>query len=223
MIEYGGVVIAACVSSIVVSIGWNLNKADKTSEYRQAWINDLREDISSLLSTSNKIQVISILEKNSSREAIVLSGIKDAEDKKHAAEANESSKKRTRELQDERLVLEYEFDRLLNLTLMRLNPKRTGRKPDEEELYIEIEAALTSSTVDRFNLDDESIRDKTKIVLKNEWNRVKRKSWFSTGFIIVLLSLTAFFAYISPSSNDAKSSQAPSQQFGNKAKQASVH
>ncbi len=203
MIEYGGVIIAACVSGVVISIGWGLNKTDKTSQYRQDWINGLREDISSLLSTSNKISVITQLESNQRKLSTDITEV-GKDDKKYYADANESSKKRANELEDEKLILKYEFDRLLNLSLMRLNPTRSGRKDEENDLHDVLESALNCCSEQRFNLDAALIRSKTKVVLKNEWNKVKKPIWRLSILITILLMIISFLTYHSAPLNATK-------------------
>lgn len=153
--------IAALVSLVVVI----LSKDQKTSEFRQAWIDGLRDDTSKFVGTART--VVGVLE--------IFDGRKTTD-----TEVNDFFLSKFNEM------VESEF--LLSKIKLRLNPDEHGKIIDAIEWFRDGKEPATSDEISQ--KVDEFVRD-IQLVLKEEWERVKagEKSFrilkYSSGGVVV--------------------------------------
>ncbi|MGQ7936732.1 hypothetical protein [Paraburkholderia sp. D1E] len=177
-----GSIIAAAIAGLVVFISTVLTKEQKTSEFRQSWIDELRKDISQYISGATEIVALYTAKTN---------------DK--AAQAK---------FLDENFKLVHELQAIEHRIVLRLNPKEhatliaqiTGFRQSMLDAYsvasasASVDANLTRQTEEQ-RLTKELL-DSAKFVLKSEWKRVKRGEpafrivkWTALAAIIILAYL----------------------------------
>lgn len=150
--EIGGTIIAAVIAAVISLLGLLISKENKVSEFRQAWIDSLREEISTIVAHASAV-----------RSSIA---------GEHFVPLNVAWAK----------------------VKLRLNPT--------EDPHIAILTALgehealfaggKTPAQDALDLSDTKLLDCTKVVLKEEWERVKRgeriyraATWLA-GILIIL-------------------------------------
>ena len=146
-----GTVVVAMIAAAISLVGLVISKDQKTTEFRQAWIDSLREDAAEFLSYY----------------AVFLRQIRvhDSEKSKELA----FQEKLSPELRSESVKMERVYARIL----LRLNPKEHGdivRKLDE------IKAIYVSKTVHdepAMNAHESELLSMLQLELKKEWRRVK--------------------------------------------------
>ncbi len=198
MILYGGAVIAACVTGAVVVIGWATSSNGKVTEFRQDWINGLREDVAALISNYTIYTRLDKLTKTSSTLNIDNKETELPHVYSAIADKNASALDRTRDLEDEVSQRLSEVIRLSNMVLMRLNPVKKRRSKPEKKLYKMLKKSIGISNHDLLVMDVELVRNSTKLVLKEEWKRVKNIKIFQKSLIISALAIIALVVYILP-------------------------
>ncbi|PIJ42611.1 hypothetical protein [Tatumella sp. OPLPL6] len=165
-----GAIIAALITAFIAFIGMIIAKENKTSEFRQAWIDNLREDVVSLIG---------------------------------AWRGYLDSKKEDSQLGDQADKVKFdasiELKKCANRIKLRLNSAKENRTIHEEKVFIIIDDILkgkhTGSSDD--NIDNLTLY--TGIVLKEEWEKVKRgERGFSTvkecfWILFILLSIILLF------------------------------
>lgn len=163
-------VIAALVSAIVAFAGFVLTKEAKISEFRQAWIDGLRAEISDLLALFWSIHYALSIAKNDDDVAI--------------AKAVSASSELYRLRAKIRLRLNN-----LEIDSARINQSiddLPGMQPGTSAGLLDYQAVKRSS---------QAVIDAASVVLKSEWKRVKRGEpafvigrWVAGLFMLVLVS-----------------------------------
>lgn len=159
------------VAVITATAGWLalvLTKEQKVSEFRQKWVDELRQDIAILISGAQLI----ITQKNKSNEAVEAVET-DETHKKELMHATQRIKYRLNPYDAEGLI-DY-IDELISLIISGENINRA-----------QLESLI------------KSIDDTGHTILKSEWERVKKGEpwfyWSKWGFLG--LAVTTFFASI---------------------------
>ncbi|MBU7439675.1 hypothetical protein [Paraburkholderia fungorum] len=197
-----GSIIAAAIAGIVVFVSTVLTKEQKTSEFRQTWIDELRKDVSEFISGTTEVTAL-MREK--------------AGDKNAQLEFASENFELIQQLQsvEHRIVLRLnpiEHERLLRLV--------TNFRADMKSAY-----AGGNRLKDEENLTKELL-DSTKAVLRSEWKRVKRGEptfrcvkWIAVG-LAAIMSVWLLHAYLTdkPSSDkenaaDSSTKNPPTQVF----------
>ena len=177
-----GSIIAAAIAGLVVFISTVLTKEQKTSEFRQSWIDELRKDISQYISGATEIVALYTARSN---------------DK--AAQAK---------FLDDNFKLVHELQAIEHRIILRLNPKEHATLIAQitrfrQSMLAAYSAASASASIDaNLALQTEEQRltnellDSAKFVLKSEWKRVKRGEpafrivkWTALAIIIILAYL----------------------------------
>lgn len=169
-----GAIVAAFIAGIVSLLGLIVSKEQKTSEFRQAWIDALRSEISMLISHANAIHGASVAGSASLRDAWT-------DMRTDFVGINEAAAK----------------------IRLRLNASEESSRAILQTVE-EIERALAPGNAihhEELNKIEKRLVDKTTIVLKREWERVKRgemsyKIAKALAGTVVFLSIVAVFAYL---------------------------
>lgn len=187
-----GAIGAALIAAVVSLIGLILAKEQKTSEFRQEWINKLREEIADY---ATHVSAIS--------DQLKIKFDDDNEKLKH-------------------LALYYlAINRASNAIKLRLNPAENGSKAILSAMS-EIENRSTSdqsfSSSDIQVLEDDLIKESQKL-LKSEWDRVKtgertfRIAKMSAMVVLAVLVISLVVAAVMSANGDNEgSSQRPQDQ-----------
>jgi hypothetical protein len=189
-----GSIFAAMIAGLVVFVSTVLSKEQKTSEFRQVWIDELRKDVAQYVSGTIEFSALYTLKKKAQvGELDFLVENFDA----------------IRELQS----IEYRI-------IFRLNPlkhasligKIKGLRQSMISLYSQ---SLTSNTLEAVLTD--AITDDCKLILKNEWERVKKGEktfrfvkWASIGFAAAFgIFVILYFIFKTPARSSIDSGQIP--------------
>lgn len=155
-----GSIIAAAIAGLVVFISTVLAKEQKTSEFRQAWIDELRKDISQYISGASEMVTLYI--------------------------AKESDKAAQEKFLDDNFKLVHELQTIEHRIVLRLNSKEhailiaqvTGFRQSMLNAYLEAhqseETDANQNRQAKENRLTTELLDSTKQVLKSEWRRVKK-------------------------------------------------
>lgn len=139
-------ILLALIAAFVSFVGLLISKEQKTSEFRQAWINSLREEISRFLGEINSIQKLILINKTATE---------DKKEETSNAVIKESVK--FREIQSKIQLL--------------INPKEDKHKA----LVLLIETIIENTKRLEDNDENiKNLTKKSQEVLKDEWDRVKR-------------------------------------------------
>ncbi|QVM94146.1 hypothetical protein JYG36_13520 [Pseudomonas sp. SORT22] len=145
-----GPVVAALIAALITFVVTVLAKENKTSEFRQAWIESMRNDVSELLGEYNILEGVF--------DVTIDFSLEEAEVQNQVNEFWKSHQK------------EYaKIDLLCNRIVLRLNPK-------EHAALIEKLSKLESSIGDGHKKSAEMSRELVRdfaLLFKMEWNRVK--------------------------------------------------
>lgn len=178
-----GPVLAALIAALITFVVTVLSKENKTSEFRQAWIESLRNDVSELLGEFNILE--GVYDVTIDRELGAREG---------QLQANEFWKAHKAEY--------AKIDSLCNRVVLRLNPR-------EHEALIKkiraLEASIGHGQKRSVALCEELVHDFSG-VFKKEWDRVKegepvfrRMKYFAVSALAVggavLVGLLCAFAY----------------------------
>ncbi|MCC2974701.1 hypothetical protein [Massilia sp. IC2-476] len=185
-----GSIVAAAIAGLVVFISTVLTKEQKTSEFRQVWIDELRKDVSHYIASTIEIATLYSYKKK-----------KGDNDLKFL----EDNLKVIQELQ----AIEYRI-------LLRLNPKEHGnlisKLKDFRTDILALDPANASSKKMEATLTDALTQD-CKDILKSEWERVKKGEpafrivKFAAIIIAGILGLLSIFYMLSGSVAPAASSE----------------
>ena len=145
-----GTIVAAFIGGGISFIVTVLTKEQKTSEFRQAWIDGLRNDLSDFMSTVDTLCSFIRLKKSESSSAI-LSFLEE------------------RSLDVHRMGVSY------NRILLGLNPKEHGELERRLKKLLSVMASYKTAT-DANHVDNlvNDVIEESRKVLKEEWKRVKR-------------------------------------------------
>lgn len=202
-----GSIIAAAIAGLVVFISTVLTKEQKTSEFRQTWIDELRKDISQYISGATEIVAMYTSKHND-------------------AAAQEK-------FLDDNFKLVHELQTIEHRIVLRLNPKEHAMLIAQitgfRDLLLQAYTTENASTSVDANLVREGeeqrltkeLLDSTKSVLKSEWTRVKKGEpafrivkWTALIAIVILAYL-----FLRSDRSPLKQSQASDQKDGSETKQ----
>jgi len=173
-----GAIAAASIAGLLAFLGLIIAKENKTSEFRQAWIDSLRLDLSNLISNARAI-----------RGAVAVG----YSEKSELFDATES--------------YFIEINQVAVAVRLRLNPKEKACKQilagitELERLMIDSPSDLVACRA-----CEDKIIEQAQILLKSEWKRVRRgellfavTKWI--GFFVILagVALLIWTAFQSPS------------------------
>jgi hypothetical protein len=170
-----GSIIAAFIAGLVVFISTVLTKEQKTSEFRQVWIDELRKDIAQYMAGTSEVVALS--------------------------KAKQSDKAAQEKFIEENFELIHELQTLEHRIILRLNPVEHG---DLIALVRKFRGAMLAAykSSDRRKEEDrltEELLATTKAVLSREWVRVKRgEPTFQRvkyGALVALIGLAIFLFY----------------------------
>lgn len=167
-------IIVAIIAGFVSFIGLVITKEQKISEFRQAWIESLRNDIAELMSAINHFELAYIIYK-----------------KKNAGRL-------ANDFIDENVEITNKIQLLIHRINLRLNPK------DCEGLIEELTKLSNILTSPSEMIKEQVLENATKNftekahqIIKNEWEKVKKgEPWFTfTKWVIITLfiGLIAFY------------------------------
>ncbi|QKY08795.1 hypothetical protein [Janthinobacterium lividum] len=173
-----GAIIAALISGAIVYITAVLSKEQKTSEFRQIWIDALREDIAEYVAKVTSLYSIARAHGGSTPD-IKLKILTELADQTHEAYASEY-----------RIVL-------------RLNPKKhmslLGKVNSFQDNISKLKITHTKTITEQEEELARQLINEAKIVLKSEWERVKkgelafRVTKFIGAAIVIAAACFAFF------------------------------
>ena len=169
-----GPVLAAMIAGAIAFIVAVLTKENKTSEFRQAWIEALRNDVAEIVSEMNVLEG-------------VISAHSDDEQSERRKKSHDFWKEYRKEL--------AKIDAACSRVILRLNPKEHAALIEKLRSFentsgcgMQESARLCTDLVNDFS-----------IVLKTEWTRVKRGEltfrilkWIAGGLVLTALAAFVF-------------------------------
>lgn len=170
-----GSIIAAFIAGLVVFISTVLTKEQKTSEFRQVWIDELRKDIAQYVAGTSEVVALS--------------------------KAKQHDKAAQEKFIEDNFELIHELQTLEHRIILRLNPVEHGNLM---ALIRKFRMAMLTAyqSSDRRKEEDrltEELLTATKTVLSQEWGRVKRgEPTFQRvkyGALVALIGLASFLFY----------------------------
>lgn len=167
-----GSVIAAVIAGLVVFISTVLAKEQKTSEFRQNWIDELRKDVSQYISGVSEVVALHL--------------------------AKSASKEEQSKFLSENFQLIQELQALEHRIVLRLNPTEHSSLLNQViSLRPNMMAAYRQT--DRAQIEEKLTKElltSTQLVLKNEWTRVKKgEPAFRAIKWVALLAIAAVAAF----------------------------
>ncbi|DAB34824.1 MAG TPA: hypothetical protein CFH82_03680 [Sulfurospirillum sp. UBA12182] len=168
-------IIVAIIAGFVSFIGLVITKEQKISEFRQAWIEALRNDVAELMSTINHFELAYLTYKKQNRGKLAHDFI------------------------DENIEITNKIQLMIHKINLRLNPN------DSEGLIKELNKLnkiliSPSEMIKDNNLENATnqFTEKAHTILKNEWERVKKgEPWFRfTKWGIVVLFFIGFIIFV---------------------------
>lgn len=192
-----GSIVAAAIAGLVVFVSTVLTKEQKTSEFRQAWIDELRKDISHFISGTSEIVALY-----------------------RAKSGNPAAQEK---FVDDNFEIIHEVQSIEHRIILRLNPKEHAELIRQvTEFRNGMLTAYASSN--RKNLEEGLTKDllnTTKDVLGKEWKRVKRGEptfqivkWLAIVAVTVLgIWLFRLYVTYTPPSDKDKKEDLPTQVF----------
>ncbi|BET13664.1 hypothetical protein [Pandoraea sputorum] len=167
-----GSIVAAAIAGLVVFISTVLSKEQKTSEFRQVWIDEIRKDVAAYISGTTEVVALHF--------------------------AKRVSPKDQEEFIEKHFTLMHELQSTENRIILRLNVNEHAELIEKiTEFRMKMIAAYNGDDTrnDEIKLTKDLI-DSTKIILKCEWNRVKMgEPSFRIVKAIALFSIVGFSAF----------------------------
>ncbi|WP_155629865.1 DUF948 domain-containing protein [Burkholderia stagnalis] len=173
-----GSIIAAAIAGLVVFVSTVLTKEQKTSEFRQTWIDELRKDISQFISGATEVTAL-MREKAGDKKAQV-------------------------DFASDNFELIQQLQSVEHRIVLRLNPKEHA---DLIRLVTGFRGKMKAAYAGGNRINDEErltkeLLDETKSVLSAEWKRVKRGEptfqyvkWIGIG-LAAMMAIWIFQLYL---------------------------
>jgi hypothetical protein len=166
-IEIAGTIVAAVIAAVISLAGLIISKENKVSEFRQAWIDSLREEVAAVLTHAHVIYMSYLLKVNQQAPAATWQKVR--EDLVNLNSAGAKIK-------------------------LRLNPKEESsiavlRALEVHEKLFPNEGAIPD--LDTLESSESKLLTCTQVVLKEEWRRVKWGEYFyravtlGTAFLVI--------------------------------------
>ncbi len=154
-----GPIIAACIAAVVSFLALVISKENKTSEFRQAWIDDFRQDLSQFAANLRRLEA-----EPTYMDCKVLNTSKPMEASLKAA--NERALKPDFFAENRLRLLQSRY-----AIRLRLNPVETNGIVLLAQVDKALEAYYSSADVE---VELESLMNLAQAFLKKEWERVKK-------------------------------------------------
>ncbi|WP_238552207.1 hypothetical protein [Herminiimonas sp. CN] len=178
-------IVAALIAGAISFVNLTLTKEQKTSEFRQAWIDALREDLATFFATirafSRAHQELQLFGKDNKDDApLAITGEMVSNLRYQVAETKYRIQLRLNPKEKEHI----ELFRLMNVA-MDTQQRVIERKAETNETLLAVEAAASYAPD----------------VLKKEWDRVKKgefpfrlvRNWIAPAIIIISIGLMTMF------------------------------
>lgn len=183
--EIAGTIIAALIAAFVSLVGLIISKENKVSEFRQAWIDALRDEIASIITHAHAVYGEYVTNRNA---AIPWQNVKEDFVRLNAAWAK---------------------------VKLRLNPNEKKsqavlRALEEHERLFPAGGGIPS--LQRLEDSENTLLSCTQIVLKEEWKRVKRGEFVYRGTMILMVLLLVGGIYVLLRHDDRKNEHHPTLQ-----------
>lgn len=149
-----GSIIAAAIAGVVVFISTMLSKEQKTSEFRQAWIDELRNDVSKYISGSTEVIALYYAKNN--------------------------NKQNQEKFLDDNFQLIHDLQTLEHRIILRLNQDEHQELISKIKKFREVLSDIYKNEKINTNRKEaefaliEDLLFETKKILKYEWKRVKK-------------------------------------------------
>lgn len=175
-----GSILAAAIAGLVVFISTVLTKEQKTSEFRQVWIDELRKDISQFIAGVSEVVALYVSKKGDS-----------------VSQAK---------FIDDNFKLIHELQMVEHRIVLRLNPVKHA-KLIEKITFFRSSMLAAYKAPDRKKIEDgltSELMSETKNVLSVEWDRVKkgepmfRRVKYSALFILAIFAVFFIFLLLNP-------------------------
>ena len=168
-------IIVALIAVFVSFIGLLISKEQKISEFRQAWIDKIRDDISDFMGVLNQFSTGYLI-------------------------AKFDTKKKHKSFLKEQLPIIYKLNMLSHRIILRLNSEKDKELIDK---FNEIEKMITSTKKMKddnlFEKLTNDLSDQSHILLKKEWERVKKGEpifiFFKWIFGIATVGIVVYAGY----------------------------
>ena len=179
-----GAIFAAIVTGFFSFMNLVVSKEQKVSEFRQEWINSLRDSVSSYISA---LAYLSLLQKHHLE-----------------SDSDKSQYSMTRDVEE----IYAKVNESYNDIIFRINPDekdKKGKKINDEFLHTlsETRALYNKGKYAEARLFSDQLRSKTKPLLKYEWKRVRsgeknyiRAKWLSVGTLLLGVGLAILSLYL---------------------------
>ena len=180
-------VTASLIAATIAFVNLTLTKELKTSEFRQAWINSLREDLSTFFACAKAFAR--------------------ATEEQHALDKSDSEENSFKISSDKVSDMRYQVAEVYSRVILKLNYK----EPEHEELLRLMKVAIEKQNAALKNKSDSSETIKaidiatkySRPLIKNEWDRVKEgepafkntRNGAIIGIIALCLAVICFIAY----------------------------
>lgn len=164
-----GAIMAALIASLFSFLGLVISKEQKTSEFRQAWIDSLRQELSQFIATAKAIHASTV------------------------KETSEDSERRYRPTSADIASL----DGAAASIRLRLNPdedlpKRVLREISEINKILN---GIVDINYSKLKVSEDQLISEASLLLKSEWNRVKKGEFtYRAAKFFVLISALCFLA-----------------------------
>ena len=169
-------VTAASISAIISVVNMVISKDQKTTDFRQEWINSLRNEISNLIAFAKSVKSQgSIIGYINAKEKIEDEAIKHMMDavKNHSKDKNNSHTK----------------------ILLYLNPKEHGDMIDLVNELANIASLSNKTENEKVKEQCDNVIKEAQGILKKEWKRVKRGevTFYLTKYILIVSMSSILF------------------------------
>lgn len=175
-----GPIIAAMIAGFIAFIGMIITKESKVSEFRQAWINDFREEISLLIEAYKQWAYYTVLYKIHLKVSFFA-------DSEIAKSHREKSKWFDQTLQKSK----GEIDRYKGRIKLRLNSDPNRRSIEENKLEDLLEKIIKTEELNSVETLSDEIYLYSSLILTTEWKVVKKgeKSYIKAKKFILWLAI----------------------------------
>lgn len=160
-----GPIIAAIIAGFIAFIGMIITKESKVSEFRQAWINEFREEISLLIEAYKEWAYTTVLYKNHS----LISHMPLAD-----TELAKSLREKSKWYDQVLLESKGEIERYKGRIKLRLNSDLNRRSNEENELDDLLEKIIKTTDLESVDTLSSKIYLKSSLILSTEWKVVKK-------------------------------------------------
>ncbi|WP_336195777.1 hypothetical protein [Raoultella ornithinolytica] len=187
-----GPIIAAMIAGFIAFIGMIITKENKVSEFRQAWINEFREEISYLIEAYKKWTYNNALYKNHNQLAQV----------QLESESLAKAYRDKAQWYDQILLdAQNEMERYKGRIKLRLNSDISRRKTPENNLNDLLDKLNTTKDLTLADKLSKDIYSNSSLILSTEWKVVKKgeESYVKVKklliYLAVFLSIIAFVGF----------------------------